>query len=213
MAVGVRAELRVTLIARTECPGRELEHDRRHLGPQVEVLVAVEMGQHEPGRSHRLDLCPELPAQVVGVDPTTHRTAQELLPREREVATIVDQGRDLGGREEGRVLPDAAQVAADAEAAVAQRRGPLGERRGHRQRRGRGDDPVPVAVEDASTHPGCEPEVIRVDDEESGTRCDQWISLRCPMARISGSSLHISRRIVAMTAREDRVETPRLRGK
>ena len=175
------------------------------------------MGVHVRDRhadaEHALQLGVELAAHVVGVEATGQAATDDGAVAQRERAPGVDEGRDLPGGQQRRVLPDEREVRAQLEGRqVAQHRRGVVERTADGQQRRRRDDAVLVGLAHRRVDAPGQPEVVGRDDEQSrhdgtdgpatGTTC--LSSLR---------SRSISPTIVRMTPNEDSVETPRVRGK
>lgn len=77
---------------------RKPQHDRRHPGPEMQMLVRVEMRGVDSGLTRGFDLGIELARQVVRVDAATNGTPEERLPGPCETPLPVDQRADLVAR-------------------------------------------------------------------------------------------------------------------
>ena len=195
---------------------RELDHDPADQGPQVDVLVGVEVVDRD-ARSPRiaLELRAELAPHVVGVD------ASRGGPGAGPCATTsgkrpppVDQGRDLAGREQRRVLADHGEVRADAEARGSRSTAAASSNAGpDREHRGRGDDAVAVcAARTARLTPSVRPRSSALTTT-AGSRRRRPTGRRPAVSVSSARSPLISLSIVRITAGDDSVDTPRVRGK
>ena len=203
---------------------RQAEDDGEEPRQGVEVLVGVEVDHRQPRRQQALDLPAQLALDLLAADPAAQVAADERRPTRQQRAVPAEEARHLARRRQ-RALPDQRQVRPDVELRPRPQAlhgvvegAPVGgdAHRGH--------DAVLVGVQRAAVERGMEPDVVGGDDEAPHPRAaGAPAGAASPGAgagrarrrgrRISGYRRTSSRRMRRMTAGEESVERPRVRGK
>jgi hypothetical protein len=115
----------------------------------VDVLVGVDVVEHQARVLQAVDLRRELAPHILRIDAARRHPRQEHPPGRSQPAPTVHQRGHLSGAEQGRVLPHRGQVGAHPDAGcVAKRRRGGSEPRRQDQRRRAGHDAVAVGPED-----------------------------------------------------------------
>jgi hypothetical protein len=92
---------------------RNFEHHPGHRGPQVEMLVCVDVTVNR--RHHGFSLCDELAPHIVEVDPTRSHPAHEDMPPRGESSAPIDERGYLSRFEERGILADSGEMNTDAD--------------------------------------------------------------------------------------------------
>ena len=190
----------------------EVHDDRANARPEVDVLMGVEVAELQAEVEPGLHLGAQLAADVVEVDPTGCRAGHEGSVGQRESSGAVHERRHFTGAEQGRVLADEREVDAGSQAGSGAQHG--GGVRGipaDGEERGGGDDPVDVCPPDGCVDPSAQAQVVGIDDQRSRHRSPSRSRGRTDLSSCLRS--RISPRMVRITPADDRVDTPRVRGK
>ena len=173
------------------------------------MLVSVEVAEPDARRRHPFQLRGELATDVLRVQPPDQPARDNGPVRKGEGAALVDQGRNLPRAEQRRILTHDREVTARVERRVVAQhvRGQL-EGPADGQQRRRGGDTVQVGLEHGPADASRQPQVVGRDDEQRRhSRARGGSAFSSPRSRV------ISPSIARITAGEDSVETPRVRGK
>ena len=208
----------------------EALHEGEDARQEVEVLVSVRVLERDPGGEERFDLCAELALDLVDPDAPGEVARHEVVVAAVQQAAGADERLDV--RRNG-TLFDEGEVDADRQLRiVAEPLDRMLERRAVRHDAARGDDPRFVGQQRAVGHAAVETDVVGGDDEAVHVVEGRTPSSARPRAgrlssrgrtgasaapkalrRISGYNATSSRKILKITAGDDKCDTPRVRGK
>jgi len=194
--------------AANACLARQIDDGGGHPWPQMRVLVGVEMRDRNADALDPFQLGAEFAGDVVPVDAPGGSTGDDGSIGERKTPLPVHQSGHFACREEWAVLAHDREMGTEGQAVGRPHgRGGLFEGCTDGQHRRRGHDACGVRASDGAADPRGEAHVVGVDHQQAGHPATgaRWAS--------SARSSRISFSIRRMTAGEDSVDTPRVRGK